>query len=87
VPTIIEMVMMTLRLHRGLGLADAPGARHHHCLQREYQDGRSRHALMRNDVADLALESEAALLACASRAASTGPRVRARGSSCASRPR
>ncbi len=66
VPTIIEMVMMT-RFDCIVGSASlmrqALAQALHHCLQREVS-GRplADHALMRNVLADLALESEAALL-------------------------
>ena len=66
VPTIIEMVMMT-RFDCIVGSASlmrqALAQALHHCLQREVSGRRlADHALMRNVLADLALESEAALL-------------------------
>ena len=66
VPTIIEMVMMT-RFDCIVGSASlmrqALAQALHHCMQREVSGRRlADHALMRNVLADLALESEAALL-------------------------
>jgi len=66
VPTIIEMVMMT-RFDCIVGSASlmrqALAQALHHCTQREVSGRRlADHALMRNVLADLALESEAALL-------------------------
>ena len=66
VPTIIEMVMMT-RFDCIVGSASlmrqALAQALHHCMQREISGRRlAEHVLMRNVLADLALESEAALL-------------------------
>ena len=66
VPTIIEMVMMT-RFDCIVGSASlmrqALAQALQHCMQREVSGRRlAEHALMRNVLADLALESEAALL-------------------------
>jgi putative acyl-CoA dehydrogenase len=66
VPTIIEMVMMT-RFDCIVGSASlmrqAVAQALHHCAQREVSGRRlSEHALMRNVLADLAIESEAAML-------------------------
>jgi len=65
VPTIIEMVMMT-RFDCIVGSASlmrqAVAQAMHHCAQREVSGRRlAEHALMKNVLADLALESEAAL--------------------------